>query len=103
MNNRHPWPLKKSKFWGPFWSYQLNSTANSAHLAQFLRIFSIAIGADYSFDIKSGFSIAPAFFLHKNFGIASVVHASGAFSDLRSVTTIFHIFAYNERICFPLA
>jgi hypothetical protein len=35
-------------------------------------IFSIAIGADYSFDIKSGFSIAPAFSLHKNFGIASV-------------------------------
>ena len=28
---------KKSKSWGPFWSYQLNSTANSAHLAQFLR------------------------------------------------------------------
>ena len=23
---------KKSKSWGPFWSYQLNSTANSAHL-----------------------------------------------------------------------
>ena len=35
MNNRHPWPLKKSKSWGPFWSYQLNSTANSAHLAHF--------------------------------------------------------------------
>ena len=31
MNNRHPWPLKKSKSWGPFWSYQLNSTANSAN------------------------------------------------------------------------
>ena len=26
----HPWQLKKSKSWGPFWSYQLNSTANSA-------------------------------------------------------------------------
>ena len=32
MYNRHPWPLKKSKSWGPFWSYQLNSTANSAYL-----------------------------------------------------------------------
>ena len=21
MNNWHPWQLKKSKFWGPFWSY----------------------------------------------------------------------------------
>ena len=29
--------IEKSKSWGPFWSYQLNSTANSAHLAQFLR------------------------------------------------------------------
>ena len=34
MNNRHPWPLKKSKSWGPFWSYLLNSTANPAHLPQ---------------------------------------------------------------------
>ena len=31
----HPWQLKKSKSWGPFWSSQLNSTANSAHLAHF--------------------------------------------------------------------
>ena len=29
MNNRHPW--KKSKSWRPFWSYQLNSTANPVH------------------------------------------------------------------------
>ena len=72
MNNQYPWQLKKSKFWGPFGSYQLNSTANSAHLAPRILIFSIAIGADYSFDIKSGFSIAPAFSLHNNFDIASV-------------------------------
>ena len=32
----HPLLLKKSKSWGPFWTYQLKSTANSAHLAQFL-------------------------------------------------------------------
>ena len=25
---------KKSKSWGPFWSYKLNSTANPAHLPQ---------------------------------------------------------------------
>ena len=37
MNNRHLWQLKKSKSWGPFWSYQLVNTANAAHLAQFLR------------------------------------------------------------------
>ena len=27
-----PMAVKKSKFWEPFWSYQLNSTANLAHL-----------------------------------------------------------------------
>ena len=41
-------------------------------MAPGILIFSIAIGAFYSFDIKSGFSIAPAFSLHKNFDIASV-------------------------------
>ena len=34
MNNRHLWQLKKSKSLGPFWSYQLNSSANPAHLPQ---------------------------------------------------------------------
>ena len=32
MNIRHPGQLKKSKSWGPFWSYWLKSTANFAHL-----------------------------------------------------------------------
>ena len=32
INIRHPWQLKKSNSWEPFWSYQLNSTANPAHL-----------------------------------------------------------------------
>jgi hypothetical protein len=32
MNIRHPGQLKKLKSWWPFWSYQLNSTANLAHL-----------------------------------------------------------------------
>ena len=73
MNNQHPWQLKKSKSWGPFWSCQLNSTAHSAHLAIFevnrlncqycfagssktatrILIFSIAMGADYSFGLVS--------------------------------------------------
>jgi hypothetical protein len=73
MNNRHPWQLKKSKSWGPFWSGQQKSTAKSAHLAQFrgkkaelavglcgsskmaptILIFSIALGADYSFELIS--------------------------------------------------
>ena len=34
MNDRHPLQLKTSKSWEPFWSYQLNSTANPAHLPQ---------------------------------------------------------------------
>ncbi len=34
MNIRHPGQLKKWKSWEPFWSYQLNSTANPAHLPQ---------------------------------------------------------------------
>ena len=76
MNNRHLWQLKKSS---PFtsevgpnglnWQWCL---AGSSKTAPRILIFSIAIGADYSFDIKSGFSIAPAFSLHNNFDIASV-------------------------------
>ena len=47
--------------------------AGSSKTAPRILIFSIAIGADYSFDIKSGFSILPAFSLHNNFDIASVI------------------------------
>ena len=32
MINWHPWQLKKSKSWRPFWRYQLNSTTNPGHL-----------------------------------------------------------------------
>ena len=34
INIRHPGQLKKWKSFEPFWSYQLNSTANPAHLPQ---------------------------------------------------------------------
>ena len=81
MNTRHPWPLKKSKSWGPFWSYQPNSTANSAHLAHFvvnrlswqcslagssetapkILIFSMAMGADFSFELISIETYAPQY------------------------------------------
>ena len=70
MNNRHPWQLKKSKSRGPFWSYQLNSTANTSKIgpnglnwqcclagssktAPRILIFSIAIGAEYSYEVKN--------------------------------------------------
>ena len=75
----HPWQLKISKSWGPFWSYQLNSTANLAHLprnrakwaelavlvagssktAPKILIFSTAMGAEYSFYMKSIATYAP--------------------------------------------
>ena len=79
----HQWQLKKSKSWGPFWSYQLNSTANPAHLPQnwaklaksvvlFLAgstkavprilIFSFAMGADYLSYVKSISTFALTFF-----------------------------------------
>jgi hypothetical protein len=34
MNIRHPGQLKKLKSWGMFWSCELNSIANLAHLAR---------------------------------------------------------------------
>ena len=46
--------------------------SGSSKTAPRILIFSIATCADYSCDIKSGFSIAPAFSWHKNFDIASV-------------------------------
>ena len=54
---------------GPF--YEVNGLdwqcylAGSSKTAPRILIFSIVIGANYSFDIKSGFSIAPAFSLHE--------------------------------------
>ena len=89
MNTRHPWPLKKSKSWGPFWSYQLNSTANSAYsprnglnwqcclasssnTAPMILIFSIAMGADYSFELISIETYAPQFIGHNKFFLGSV-------------------------------
>ena len=79
MNYRHPWQLKKSKSWQPVWSYQINSTANPDHLPQnwpnqqcclagsyktapSILIFSIAMGADNSFYVKSIATDAPTFF-----------------------------------------
>ena len=69
------WQLKKSKSWGPFWSYQLHSTAYLANLARpnfevngldlqcclacssrtapMIFIFSIVLGAKYSSHVKA--------------------------------------------------
>ena len=77
INIRHPLQLKKSKSWEPFRSYQLNSTANPAHLPQIwpnfevneldwqcclagssktaprIIIFSIVLGAEYLSYVRS--------------------------------------------------
>jgi hypothetical protein len=81
----HPWQLKKSKSWGPFWRYHLNSSANPAHLAHFrgkwagsseaaprILIFSIASGANYSFEVKNIEIWGPAFFKHNNSSVATL-------------------------------
>jgi hypothetical protein len=98
MNYRHTWQLKKSKSWEPFWSYQLNSTANlppinPAHLPQNwaelaksavlfsskraprILIFSIAMDADNSFYVKFIATYAPTFFGY----IISVLAIQNAF------------------------
>ena len=96
INFRHPGQLKKWKSWEPFGSYQLNSTANPAHLPQNwayfevngldwqcclagssqraprILIFSIAMGADYSFYVKTIETHARAFFKVIIFSISSV-------------------------------
>ena len=85
INIRHLGQLKKWKSWEPFGNYQLNSTANPAHLPQNwayfevngldwqcclagssqraprILIFSIAMGADYSFYVKTIETHARAF------------------------------------------
>ena len=70
--------IEKSKFWGPFWSYQLNSTANLANFevngldwqcclagssktAPRIFIFSIALSAEYLSYVKSIETHARAF------------------------------------------
>ena len=92
MNNRHPLQMKKWKSWEPFGSYQLNSTANpaqnlkigprwpkrqsclagSSQMAPRILIFSIAMGADYSFYLKTIETHARAFFKVIIFSIDSV-------------------------------
>ena len=85
MNNRNPWPLKKSKSWGLFWSYQLNSTANSAHLAHFHQNgpqdfdFFNAMGADYLFELIFNENCDPQFNGHNNSFLASVLMVANKF------------------------
>ena len=76
--NLAPMAVEKSKFWGPFWSYQLSSTANLANLevngldwqcclagssktAPRILISSIAMDANNSFYVKSIAAYDPTF------------------------------------------
>ena len=100
MDNRNKlkWIISTHGNWkdqnrgGPFWSCQLNSTANSAHLAVFavnrlnwqcclagssktaprIFIFSIAMGADYSFELISIETYAPQFIGHNKIFLGSL-------------------------------
>ena len=90
-NNRHPWQLKKLKSWGPFRSYQLPiypiyhenrpnglnwqcCLAGSSKTAPRILISSIALGADYSFELNSIETYAPQFFGHNNLFLGSVTY-----------------------------
>ena len=91
----YQWQLKKSKLWGPFWNYQLKSTANSTHFSHFLCkdaelavlfsqqlqngpqnldfFFSIVMAADYLFEMKNIRMWVPAFFIRNNSSVATVI------------------------------
>ena len=93
MNNRHPWQLKKSKFW----TCQLNSAANAAYSlqkwakwAELAVVFSwklqkgpqdfdvsIVMGADYSFELIFIETYAPQFIGHNKFFLGSVLVICG--------------------------
>ena len=75
MHNWHPWQLKRSKLWGPFWSCQLNilavnrlnwlcCLASSSKTAPRILIFSIAMGGDYLFELISITHWVPKFIGH---------------------------------------
>ena len=80
--------IEKIKSWLPFWSYQLNGTANPAHLPQNwakldesagsskmaprILIFSDATGFDYSFCVKFIVTYAPTFLGYNNSVLAIV-------------------------------
>ena len=76
MNNRHPWTLKKSKLWGPFWMNWQCCLAGRSKKAARISIFSIAMGADYLFELISNVHWVPQFFMH-NKSILGWVFSTG--------------------------
>ena len=80
MNNRHPLQLKKSKSWEPFGSYQLNSTANPAHLPQNRPNFEVN-GLDWQCCLAGSSKRAPRIF------IFSIVLGAENLSYVKSIET----------------
>ena len=62
INIRHPLQLKKSKSWEPFGSCQLNSTANPAHLPQNRPNFEVN-GLDWQCCLAGSSQRAPRIFI----------------------------------------
>ena len=89
MNNRHPLQLKKSKSWEPFGSYQLNSTANPAHLPQNRPNFEVN-GLDWQCCLAGSSQRAPRIF------IFSIALGAECLSYLKSIET--HARAFSRLI-----
>ena len=73
MNNRHPWQLKKI-IWHIFVVNRLNwqcCLAGSSKTAPRFLIFSIAMGADYSFELISIETYMPQFNRHNTLILGS--------------------------------
>ena len=66
INFRHSGQLKKLKSWEPFWSYQLNSTANPAHSPQNWAYFEVN-GLDWHCCLAGSSKTAPRIFIFFNF------------------------------------
>ena len=81
MNNRQPLQLKKSKSWEPFGSYQLNSTANPAHLPQNRSNFEVN-GLDWQCCLAGSSKTAPRIFI-----FFSIVMSAECLSYLKSIET----------------
>ena len=84
MNIRHPGQLKKLKFWPIYQEIVQNGLnwqcclAGSSKTAPRIFIFSIGLGAEYSFYVKSIATCAPTFLGYNNSVLAIVV----AFTNL---------------------
>ena len=89
INIRHPLQLKKSKSWEPFMSFQLNSTANQAHLPQNWAKFQVN-GLDWQCCSAGSAKTAPRIY------ISSIVLGAKCLSYLKSIGT--HARAFTTLI-----